>query len=122
MRSLETSFANDESNNTNASLKLGYAGSVGVIVVVDIEVYVEFSGSLSIGDFKMQSKSNETCLTLSKAFSTRSRHNGFKDGGDLFVGYGYDVAYGVYQQIVIDDDSCKGRDRKKSGIPSDQNT
>ncbi|MBL0082382.1 MAG: T9SS type A sorting domain-containing protein [Saprospiraceae bacterium] len=110
-RSLETSFANDESNNTNASLKLGYAGSVGVIVVVDIEVYVEFSGSLSIGDFKMQSKSNETCLTLSKAFSTAA-DNGFKDGGDLFVGYGYDVAYGVYRQIVVDDDSCKVRIEK----------
>lgn len=110
-RSLETSFANDESNNTNASLKLGYAGSVGVIVVVDIEVYVEFSGSLSIGDFKMQSKSNETCLTLSKAFSTAA-DNGFKDGGDLFVGYGYDVAYGVYRQIVIDDDSCMVRIEK----------
>lgn len=110
-RSLETSFANDESNNTNASLKLGYAGSVGVIVVVDIEVYVEFSGSLSIGDFKMQSKSNETCLTLSKSFAT-SDANGFKDGGDLFVGYGYDVAYGVYRQIVIDNDSCKARIEK----------
>ena len=59
----------------------------------------------------MQSKSNETCLTLSKAFST-ANDNGFKDGGDLFVGYGYDVAYGVYRQIVIDDDSCKGKDRK----------
>ncbi|MBK8701233.1 MAG: T9SS type A sorting domain-containing protein [Saprospiraceae bacterium] len=110
-RSLETSFANDESNNTNASLKLGYAGSVGVIVVVDIEIYVEFSGSLSIGDFMMQSKSNETCLTLSKAFSTAA-DNGFKDGGDLFVGYGYDVAYGVFRQIVIDDDSCKVRIEK----------
>lgn len=105
-RSLETSFANDESNNTNASLKLGYAGSVGVIVVVDIEVYVEFTGSLNIGDFKLQSKSNEACLTLGKAFSTAA-DNGFKDGGDLFVGYGYDVAYGVFRQIVIDDDSCK---------------
>lgn len=84
---------------------------MGVIVVVDIEVYVEFSGSLSIGDFKMQSKSNETCLTLSKAFSTAA-DNGFKDGGDLFVGYGYDVAYGVYRQIVVDDDSCKVRIEK----------
>lgn len=110
-RSLETSFANDETNTTNASLKLGYAGSVGVIVVVDIEIYVELSGSLSIGDFKMQSKSNESCLTLSKAFAT-SDANGFKDGGDLFVGYGYDVAYGVYRQIVIDDDSCKTRIEK----------
>lgn len=110
-RSLETSFANDETNSTNASLKLGYAGSVGVIVVVDIEIYVELSGTLSIGDFKMQSKSNESCLTLSKAFST-SAANGFKDGGDLFVGYGYDVAYGVYRQIVIDKDSCKTRIEK----------
>ena len=110
-RSLETSFANDESNNTNASLKLGYAGSVGVIVVVDIEVYVEFTGSLNIGDFKLESKSNEACLTLGKAFSTAA-DNGFKDGGDLFVGYGYDVAYGVFRQIVIDDDSCKVRIEK----------
>ena len=110
-RSLETSFSEDQSNTTNASLKLGYAGSVGVIVVVDIEIYVEFSGSVGLGNFSMKSTSNESCLTLDKAFATSSS-NGFKDGGDLFIGYGIDMAYGVFRQVVIDSQSCTGRIEK----------
>lgn len=110
-RSLETSFSEDQSNTTNASLKLGYAGSVGVIVVVDIEIYVEFSGSVGLGNFNMKTTSNESCLTLDKAFATSSS-NGFKDGGDLFIGYGIDMAYGVFRQVVIDSQSCTGRIEK----------
>ena len=67
-RSLETSFANDESNNTNASLKLGYAGSVGVIVVVDIEVYVEFSGSLRLAISKCNPNPMKRVLPWARPF------------------------------------------------------
>ncbi|MBK9981651.1 MAG: T9SS type A sorting domain-containing protein [Saprospiraceae bacterium] len=102
-RERETSYVQDASNSFYASAKLGIKGSVGLIVDLDFEAYIQFSGSGNIGNLGIQATTNQVCVTTGQGFST-SNLPGAEDGGDVFIGFGRELYYGAYN--VVDFKNC----------------
>jgi hypothetical protein len=121
-REFVDTYAEDGSNNINGAVKLGIAGSVGFIVTTDFEFSVTVSAGLTTGGLSVKTKSNQTCVTTSQGFSTNSLMG--NNGGDVFIGYGTDLNYGIYTNVKIDPNTCKGiRDTNliysPTGMPRD---
>lgn len=99
-RSYEDSYVEDASNNVNASVKLGVKGSFGIIVQVDYEAYIQFNTSGTVGAMQMKTTSDETCITVNSEFAT-TELAGANGSGDVFIGYGRDLYYGVYKYVAV---------------------
>ena len=104
-REFEDSYATDNSNSANVAVKLGIAGSLGFIATVNFEFSVTFSGGVTAGDLAIKTSSNQTCVTVNEGFST-TELTGPDGGGDVFIGYGTDLNYGVYEYLKIDQNTC----------------
>lgn len=107
-RSFEEKVSLNESNEFYGAYKLGFKGSVGFILNLELEVYAEVSASGTQGSFQTKRKSTENCVTVSNSLTAISNGKGAQNN-DLFVGYGIDLAYGfaknlkiVNNEIVID--------------------
>lgn len=107
-REFVNTYAEDGSNSANLDVKLGIAGSLGFIATVDFEFSVTFSAGVSAGDLAVTTKSNQTCVTASESFSTNALP-GLNGGGDVFIGYGTDLNYGIFTRIAIDPNTCEAR-------------
>jgi len=101
-------YAEDGSNSANLAVKLGVAGSIGFIATVDFEFSVTFSAGITAGDLAVTTKSNQTCVSASKGFSTNALLGG-SGGGDVFIGYGTDLNYGLYPLVRIDPNTCNAK-------------
>ncbi|WP_188764804.1 immunoglobulin domain-containing protein [Emticicia aquatilis] len=95
-QSVENSITEDLANSGNGSVKLGYKGSVGFIAQVDIEAYVEFTGSGTEGNSSVKIKNNETCISSTTGFGATPG-----SGEDIFLCEGLDYNYAVYEQLFI---------------------
>jgi hypothetical protein len=104
-REFVNTFAEDGSNSANLDVKLGVAGSIGFIATVDFEFSVTFSAGLTAGDLSVKTNSKQTCVTTSTGLST-SAMTGLEGSGDVFVGYGTDLNYGLYPRVRIDPSTC----------------
>jgi hypothetical protein len=104
-REYTDTYAESGSNSANLDVKLGVAGSIGFIATVDFEFSVTFSAGITAGDLAVTTKSNQTCVTASQGFSTNSLLGG-NGGGDVFIGYGTDLNYGLYPLVRIDPNTC----------------
>jgi len=102
-RSKETTYAKDEANEIHGTVKLGVKGSIGLIATVDYEIYVEFSGSANIGDLNIKNSTDEVCVSVGEGFSTADLP-GADGAGDVFIGFGRDLYYGIYD--VVDFREC----------------
>ena len=100
-RSYEDTYAIDESNSIHGEVKIGTKGSVGLIVEVEYEAYIQFTSSGNIGNLGIKTTSSETCFQTGTGFST-SDLPGAEDGGDVFIGYGRDLEYGKYKILSVD--------------------
>jgi hypothetical protein len=97
-RTLEETFATDESNNVFGSVKIGIEGSIGFVATIDYEIFAEFSAGVTIGSLKMGSTSTENCIAISNTITT-SDLDPEAGNEDLFIGYGMDLNYGVTESI-----------------------
>jgi hypothetical protein len=104
-REYTDTYAESGSNSANLDVKLGVAGSLGFIATVDFEFSVTFSAGITAGDLAVTTKSNQTCVTASQGFSTNALLGG-NGGGDVFIGYGTDLNYGLYPLVRIDPNTC----------------
>ncbi len=104
-REFVNTFAEDGSNSANLDVKLGVAGSIGFIATVDFEFSVTFSAGLTAGDLSVKTNSKQTCVTTSTGLSTNAM-TGLEGSGDVFVGYGTDLNYGLYPRVRIDPSTC----------------
>ena len=104
-RELVSTYAEDNSNAANLAVKLGVAGSLGFIATVDFEFSVTFSGGVTAGDMVVKTSGNQTCVTVNEGFET-SDIPGIDGGGDVFIGYGTDLNYGIYPFIEINQATC----------------
>jgi hypothetical protein len=95
-QSVENSITTDLAQTGFGSLKLGYAGSVGFVVQIEIEAYVEFSASGTEGNTNVKISNTETCVSTTTGFGTSPGA-----GEDLFICEGLDYNYGIYEQVVI---------------------
>lgn len=99
-RSFEEKLSVSESNEFSGAFKLGYKGSVGFIIALELETYVEFSASGTEGSFETKHNSKEHCVTVSNSLTAMSNGKG-ANNNDLFVGYGIDLAYGFSRRVSI---------------------
>ncbi|MCB0659073.1 MAG: T9SS type A sorting domain-containing protein [Saprospiraceae bacterium] len=104
-RNLETNITSAESHAANLAVKLGIAGQAGLFVTTSFEFSVTFSAGLEAGNLEYTTSSNQTCITVNEGFST-SRLVDAQGGGDVFVGYGTDLALGVYPLVQFDESTC----------------
>ena len=107
-RELVDSYAEDNSNSANLAVKLGFAGSAGIFVTTNFEFSVTFSGGVTAGDMVVKTQGKQTCVTVNEEFST-TELTGPTGGGDVFIGYGTDLAYGVYPFIIADQATCASK-------------
>ncbi|MEO6760418.1 MAG: T9SS type A sorting domain-containing protein, partial [Saprospiraceae bacterium] len=107
-REFTETYQQDNSNSANLAVKLGIAGSLGFIATVNFEFSVTFSGGVTAGDLSIMTNSNQTCVTVNQGFST-TELSGPDGGGDVFIGYGTDLAYGVYEKWTHDPGACQIR-------------
>lgn len=103
----ENSYTVDESANIHAAVKIGVAGSVGLIATVDYEFSVEFSGGVTSGDLVVKTSANSNCISTTQGFTTSDLEPEGEGGSDVFIGFGYDMNYGKYREVDFVPDSCK---------------
>lgn len=95
-QSVTNTISEGLTNSGNGAVKLGYSGSAGLFVTVEIEAYVEMTTSGSDGNTTVKINNNETCINSTTGFSTIP---GSKE--DIFLCEGLDFNYGVYTQLFI---------------------
>lgn len=105
-REFTETYSEDGSNSVNAAVKLGIAGSVGFIVTTDFEFSVTLSAGVTVGGVQIKTNSNQTCVTTSQGFETGSL-DGLDGSGDVFIGYGTDLNYGIYRSVRVDPNTCQ---------------
>ncbi len=105
-REFTETYSEDGSNSVNAAVKLGIAGSVGFIVTTDFEFSVTLSAGVTVGGVQIKTNSKQTCVTTSQGFETGSL-DGLDGGGDVFIGYGTDLNYGIYRSVRADPNICQ---------------
>jgi hypothetical protein len=107
-REFTNTYAEDGSNSVNAAVKLGIAGSVGFIVTTDFEFSVTLSAGVTVGGVQIKTNSNQTCVTTGQGFETGALE-GLDGAGDVFIGYGTDLNYGIYRYVSVDPNTCQGK-------------
>ncbi|MCB0663278.1 MAG: hypothetical protein KDC24_11095, partial [Saprospiraceae bacterium] len=104
-RKFQSSYAEDGSNSANLAVKIGIAGSAGLFVTTNFEFSVTVSAGLQVGDMQVVTTDEQTCITVKEGFSTGALTDP-NGGGDVFIGYGTDLALGLYQILEIDESTC----------------
>ena len=104
-RALQTNVTESSSQAANLAVKLGVKGSIGFINTIDYEFSVTLKGGVTTGDMVIQSTDRQTCITINNSFMT-SELTDNEGGGDIFIGYGTDLVYGVYDFINVDEATC----------------
>lgn len=112
-RQFEDIYTGTTTNDVNASVKLGVAGSLGIIATIDYEFSVTLSGGRTQGSLTNIIKAQQNCISTSNSFSTSDLEPTGAGGSDIFIGYGTDLQYGAYSTVVFDKDSCKTKVVKK---------
>ena len=107
-RQLVDTYTETNSNSANLAVKLGTKGSIGFIATVDFEFSVTFNGGVTAEDMVVTTQGTQTCVTVNEGFST-TELTGPNGGGDVFIGYGTDLAYGVYPYLIADANVCASR-------------
>ncbi|MCP9770498.1 LamG domain-containing protein [Lacihabitans sp. LS3-19] len=102
-RSFEETYEKDVTNSSRGAVKIGTKGSAGIAVTVDYEIYAQFNGGVTSNDIQIRTNSKETCIEVSNQITTTSlaNSNGQATKGDLFIGYGMDMVYGLSRRVDI---------------------
>lgn len=111
-QSVENRITQEQSNSGNGSIKLGYAGSVGFVVQIQIEAYVELTASGTEGNTNVKISNNETCMSTTTGFGTSPG-----TGEDLFICEGMDFNYGIYDLLYINPDGSTGISKGLAMVP-----
>ena len=106
-RNFENTYQTDNSLESHLKVKIGVAGSAGFIVTTDFEFSVEFGVGATAGDLVVSTDANGTCVVTNEGFSTSSLDPDINDGSDVFIGYGYDLYYGIYRVVDFVPGSCE---------------
>ena len=104
-RTLQTNTTATNSQGANLAVKLGVKGSLGFINTIDYEFSVTLKGGVTSGDMVMRSTDEQTCITINNSFMTSELIDN-EGGGDIFIGYGIDLAFGLYDFVNIDEANC----------------
>lgn len=100
-RNFDESYSEDATNTTKASVKLGAKGSIGLIATIDYEIYAQFSGEVATANMKAFRSSKQTCVEVTNTWATSDIPATSRNGSDVFLGYGMDLAYGIGRNISI---------------------
>jgi hypothetical protein len=107
-RTVSQNITNAQGSNVEFNLKLGVIASVGFVVTTSYEVYTEFQVGMKMEITEGTAESYEECITTTKGFKTSERPDAGSIGenGDIFIGYGEELVYGVEKEFFIDSTTC----------------
>lgn len=100
-RGLEDTYATAQSNDVHGTIKIGVAGSAGLIVTTSFEFSVAFSAGLKIESSQSGTNNSQTCITNTSSYTAT--------GSDLFIGYGTDMVLGKYKWLSLNPQTCTPR-------------
>jgi len=103
----EQSFEVQQESSSSSFLEasIGIAGEAGLIVSTNFEVSASVKTSGGSGEIEVTTSTNETCITVKQGFSTSDL--GGANNKDLFIGYGTDLKYGLYDVVSFPEGECQ---------------
>lgn len=108
-RNFSTSFLLGGSARVWGSAKLGFETSG----VVPAEVYAQYTVGLTAGLEHRSQTETELCITTTQEFSTSDLDQNTGTSGDIFIGVGRRLEYGVAESLVFDPNTCNTRIEKR---------
>lgn len=102
-RNFEESFQKEAGSSQRGAVKIGYKGSVGIGIELESEFFARFSAGTANNDIEIRTNSNETCVQVTSEISTVNLAiaNNAGTNGDLFIGYGIDLEYGISRAVSL---------------------
>ncbi len=85
-REFSTSFGSSNTFSNDSDLTVGYSGSVGAVVEVDVEVGVTASGGFESSETQTSTTTAETCNTITSEFVTSDIATSNATDSDLIIG------------------------------------
>lgn len=83
--SVETPKGSSTSFDTNNSIKIGFKGSVGLIVTTEVETYLQINQGLTYTQESTSSTSFETCVSYNRDISTPDGSSDVPPGEDIYI-------------------------------------
>ncbi len=106
-RDIADTYADNTTLSTNVAVKIGVKGSAGIFVTTDYEISAKFKAGVSSEALSIQSTSKGLCMSSTTEFETASLLGPMAGSGDVFIGFGQDLAYGKYRFVKINQNTCK---------------
>lgn len=101
-RSTSTSYETATGGGFNAAVKIGSAGTVGVVLAAGFEFSIGFSNQFNMTHTRTNTGDEEQCLEIIDGFSTSDLAGGVGADSDVFIGYGEELVWGVYDSVTYD--------------------
>jgi len=104
------SFANDSTESSWSSGRLGVKYSTGfnlgpiVQVSTETEIYHETENSFSMGYRETSANEYEQCVETVTSFTTSDLDGVTGSDADVYVGYGTDMVYGLFERVRLGED------------------
>lgn len=108
-RNFSTSFLIGGSARVWGSAKFGFETSG----VVPAEVYAQYTVGLTAGLEHRSQTETELCITTTQEFSTSDLDQNTGTSGDIFIGVGRRLEYGVAEALIFDPNTCSTRIEKR---------
>lgn len=108
-RNFSTSFLIGGSARVWGSAKLGFETSG----VVPAEVYAQYTVGLTAGLEHRSQTETELCITTTEEFATSDLDQNTGTAGDIFIGVGRRLEYGIAESLIFDPNTCTTRLEKR---------
>nr|MBX2870888.1 HYR domain-containing protein [Saprospiraceae bacterium] len=108
-RNFSTSVLLGGSARVWGSAKLGFETSG----VVPVEVYAQYTVGLTAALEHRSQTETELCITTTQEFATSDLDQNTGTAGDIFIGVGRTLQYGVAESLVFDPNTCTTRLEKR---------
>ena len=107
-RTVSESITDASGIATEFNLKLGSKGDLGFIYTTSYEFYVQFSVGMEMETTQSMDKSLEQCITTTTGFQTSNlpESGSIGENGDIFIGYGERLVYGIEKEYSLNDQTC----------------
>lgn len=107
-RTVSESITDAQGISSEFNVKLGIKGDLGFIYTTSYEFYVQFSVGMEIETTQSMEQSYEQCITTTTGFQTSDLPDvgSIGENGDIFIGYGERLVYGVEKNYFLDSVTC----------------
>jgi len=101
-RTTTTTYEESIGGGFNAAVKVGVAGSIGVVLEQGFEFSAEFANQFSMTHTDTYNEVEEVCVEAISEFKTSDAPTSIGEDADVFVGYGETLKWGIYDIVTYD--------------------